>query len=67
MKKDVTEIISANEKLETDNIGYIDNSGKLWLDFAKSRLYKLYGLSQAEIREIIFKKEYPNETDINRN
>ncbi len=56
MKKNLTEVISVIEKLETDNIDYIDNSGKRWLDFAKSRLYKLYGLSQKEIHEIIFKK-----------
>ncbi len=56
MKKDLSKVISAIEKLETDNVNYIDNSGKRWLDFAKSRLYKLYGLSQAEIRKIIFKE-----------
>ena len=56
MKKDLSEIISVIDSLESDNIDYIDNSGKRWLEFAKSRLYKLYGLSQKEIREIIFKE-----------
>lgn len=60
MKKDLNEIISTIEKLETDNIDYIDNSGKRWLGFAKSRLYKLYGLSQKEIRKIIFEENIIN-------
>ena len=56
MKKDLDEVISVIEDLEKDNINYIDNSGKRWLAFAKSRLYKLYGLSQKEICEIVFKE-----------
>ena len=56
IKKYLNEIISVIESLEKDNIDYIDNSGKRWLEFAKGRLYKLYGLSQEEISEIIFKK-----------
>ena len=56
IKKDLNEVISVIESLEKDNINYIDNSGKRWLGFAKSRFYKLYELSQEEIREITFKE-----------
>ena len=56
MKKDLNEVISAIEKLETDNIDYIDNSGKWWIDFTKRRIGKLYGLSEKDIGKIIFKK-----------
>lgn len=56
IKKNLNEVISVIKSLEKDNIDYIDNSGKRWLHFVKSRLYKLYGLSQEEIHEIIFKE-----------
>ena len=56
MKKDLNEVISAIEKLETDNTDYIDNSSKRWLDFAKIRIGRLYGLSEKDIGKIIFKK-----------
>lgn len=56
MKKDLIEVISAIEKLELDNVNYIDNSGKRWLDFAKIRIGKLYGLSEKDIGKIIFKE-----------
>lgn len=56
IKKDLKEIISVIESLEKDNNNYIDNSGKRWLGFVKIRIYKLYKLSQKEIREIISKE-----------
>ena len=56
MKKDLSEVITAIEKFETDNIDYIDNSGVRWLDFAKIRIGRLYGLSEKDIDKIIFKK-----------
>ena len=55
MKKELNEIINTIDVLIDDNYLFIDNSGKRWLDFAKVRIGRLYGLSEREISSEIFK------------
>ena len=51
-KKDLIEVLNVLNRLELDNKNYIDNSGIRWLQFARIRICRLYGLSEKEIRKL---------------
>lgn len=47
--KSLNEILKCFEDLKYQNKVFIPNNVKCWLDFAKNRIMRLYGLSEKEI------------------